>query len=129
MTLEEKVQSNIVEGRVDEQGRVLLPVTVIAADGVELELEASVSLDFGGSMALAEDVARSLGWRRLGARRVIVGFETVLMDHYLGTMALGREPSQAVVLGGIKSSAMIGQKLLSGRKLTVDFSHSLVTLE
>jgi hypothetical protein len=129
LTLEKQLQHYAVQGRIDEHGRVLLPVIVIAADGLELELEATVSLDFGGAMAVAEDVARRLGWRRLGARRVVVGFETVLMDHYLGTMALGCEPSQLVVLGGIKKSAIIGQKLLSGRKLTVDFTHSSVTLE
>lgn len=125
----QSVDSSIIEGRVDEQGRVLVPVTVIASDGLELEIEAMVSLEFHGAMAIHEDVARSLGWRRLGTRRVIYGFQTVLMDHYLGTMALGGvEPSQHVVLGGIKANAVIGQKLLSGKVLTVDFTNSTVTL-
>lgn len=124
------MEPSVVEGRIDEQGRVLLPVIVIASDGLELEVEAALSLDFGGSMAVHEDVARRLGWRRLGARRVIYGFDTVLMDHYLGTMALvGGEPSQCVVLGGIKAPAIIGQKLLSGKKMTLDFTHSRVLLE
>lgn len=124
------VKHSSVHGRIDEHGKVLLPVIVVAADGLELEVEATISLEFAGAMALHEDVARRLGWRRLGSRRVVVGFETVIMDHYLGTMSLGGvEPSQYVVIGGIKESAIIGQKMLSGRSLKIDFAHSLVTLD
>lgn len=118
-----------VHGRIDEKGQVLLPVVVIAADGLEVEVEAVVSLEFGGAMAICEELARRLGWRRLGARRVIVGLQTLLMDHYLGTMALGGEPHQAVVIGGTRSQALIGQKFLAGRRLVLDFSSSRVSLE
>jgi hypothetical protein len=123
------LRNTVIQGRIDEQGKVLLPVIVIAADGLEVEVEAALSLEYGGAMAINEDLATRLGWRRLGARRVVVGFQTVLMDHYLGTMSLGAEPRQVVVLGGIKARALIGQKFLSGRKLILDFSRSKVTLE
>jgi predicted aspartyl protease len=106
----------------------MLPVIVIASDGLELELEALVRLEFGGAMAVHEDVARRLGWRRLGSRRVVVGFQTVVMDHYVGTISIGTEPSQFVVLGGIKYEAIIGQKLLAGRQLKIDFERSTVVL-
>jgi len=123
------LRNSVIQGRIDEAGKVLLPVIVIAADGLEVEVEAAVSLEYGGAMAINEDLAATLGWRRLGSRRVVVGFQTVLMDHYLGTMALGGEPHQVVVLGGIKNRAIIGEKFLSGRKLTLDFSRSKVVLE
>ena len=131
MALEkQQLEHSVVHGRIDEHGRVLLPVIVIASDGLELEVEAAISLQFAGAMAVHPDVARRLGWRRLGTRRVMIGFESVLMDHYLGTMSLGGlEPSQHVVLGGIKDNALIGQKMLSGRQLTVDFADSRVMLE
>jgi predicted aspartyl protease len=125
----QQLGSPVIQGRIDEQGLVLLPVIVIASDGLELEVEAMVSLEFCGAMAVHEHVARRLGWRRLGSRRVVVGFQTVLMDHYLGTISLGGEPSQYVVLGGIKHEALIGQKMLSGRQLKIDFANSTVTLE
>lgn len=124
------MEPSVIHGRIDEQGRVLLPVIVIASDGVELEVEATVSLEFGGAMAVHEELARRLGWRRLGSRRVIVGFQTVIMDHYLGNVSLGgTEPCQVVVLSGIKAMAVVGLKLLSGRKLTMDFKTSSVILE
>ena len=123
------MKPHTIHGRIDEHGRVLLPVIVIASDGNEVEVEAAVSLEFGGAMAINEELAKGLGWRRLGARRVVVGFETVRMDHYLGTMSLGSEPQQVVVLGGIKRRAIIGEKFLSGRKLTLYFSTSEVVLE
>lgn len=130
MALEKQQLHTTIHGRIDEHGRVLLPVIVIASDGLELEVEAAITLQFAGAMAVHEDVARRLGWRRLGARRVVIGFETVLMDHYLGTMSLGGlEPTQHVVLGGIKDSAVIGQKMLSGRTLQIDFANSKVVLE
>lgn len=123
------MQQQSLQGRIDERGQVLLPVIVIASDGMEIEVEAIISLQFGGAMAVDEELARSLGWRRLGARRVLIGFQTVIMDHYLGTMSLGGDPHQVVVLGGIKSRALIGSKFLAGRKLTLDFTSSSVTLD
>jgi hypothetical protein len=122
------IAEGLLHGRIDEQGQVLLPVIVIAADGLELEVEAAVSLSFLGAMAVSEDLVRRLGWRRLGTRRVIYGFETVLMDHFLGTVSLGGEPYQAVVLSGVRRT-MIGQKLLTGRHLHLNFSTSTVVLE
>ncbi|HEY9793012.1 MAG TPA: hypothetical protein V6D22_21600 [Candidatus Obscuribacterales bacterium] len=129
MVLEKQsLESQVIHGRIDEQGRVMLPVIVIASDGLELELEALIRLEFAGAMAVHENVARRLGWRRLGSRRTVVGFQTVIMDHYLGTISMGGEPSQYVVLGGIKYEALIGQKMLAGRELKIDFEHSTVTL-
>lgn len=122
------IDEGLIHGRIDEQGQVLLPVIVIAADGLELEVEAAVSLSFLGAMAVSEDLVRRLGWRRLGTRRVIYGFETVLMDHFLGTVSLGGEPYQAVVLSGVRRT-IIGQKLLAGRHLHLNFSTSTVVLE
>lgn len=122
------IDEGLIHGRIDEHGQVLLPVIVIAADGLELEVEAAVSLSFLGAMAVSEDLVKRLGWRRLGSRRVVYGFDTVIMDHFLGTVSLGGEPYQAVVLSGVRRT-MIGQKLLSGRQLHLNFSTSTVMLE
>jgi len=123
------VQSVRIRGRIDELGRALLPVTVIASDGVEVEVEASVSLEFDGALAVAEELARSMGWRCLGARRVVVGFQTCLMDHYIGTVLIDRDPQNIVVLGGVSKTAIIGQRLMIGRKLTIDYPTGTVLLE
>ncbi|HEY9785295.1 MAG TPA: hypothetical protein V6D17_07835 [Candidatus Obscuribacterales bacterium] len=121
--------SRAVRGRIDESGKVLLPIIVIASDGLEIEVEALINLEFCGALVIPEELAGSLGWRCLGARRVAVGVEIRLMHHYLGMMAIGGDPRNVVVLGGIKPQAIIGQKLMSGRKLTVDFSLGQVLLE
>jgi len=117
-----------IQGRIDDQGRVLLPVIVIASDGVEVEVEASVSLEFDGALAVNDDLARSMGWRCLGARRVVAGFETRAMDHYIGTILMGPQPQNVVVLGGLSKTAVIGQRLMMGRTLTIDFSKGQVVL-
>ena len=119
----------VVHGRIDEQGRVILPVIVIASDGVEVEVEAGVSLEFDGALAVNEELARSLGWRCLGARQVVVGFESRLMDHYIGTVSLGSDPQSIVVLGGINKTAIVGQRLMSGRKLSLNFKNGQAVLE
>jgi len=118
-----------IQGRVDDQGQVLLPVIVIASDGVEVEVEASISLEFDGALAVNEKLARSMGWRCLGARRVVVGFETRVVEHYIGTVLVGAQPQNVVVLGGISKTAIIGQRLMSGRQLKVDFARGAVVLE
>ncbi|MBY0356466.1 MAG: hypothetical protein K2W82_00575 [Candidatus Obscuribacterales bacterium] len=123
------MKSPIILGKINEHGQAMLPVTVIAADGLEVEIESLVSLQYNGAMAVSEELARRLGWRKLGARRVRIGFQSVIMDHYLGTLLVNGEPFQTVILGGTKAEAMIGQKFLSDKKMTLDFTNNLITLE
>ncbi len=118
-----------VVGRIDEAGRVLLPVSIIASDGFELELETMINLEFAGALVLPESLAASIGWRCLGARRVIVGVEPRIVRHFIGPVSLGGEPTTVVALGGLREQSIIGQKLLSGRRLTVDFASGQVLLE
>jgi hypothetical protein len=117
-----------ISGRVNEQGRAVVPVIAIASDGVEIEVEAEVSLQFDGFLAMNGDLARSLGWRCLGARRVVVGFETRVVDHYIGTILLGRDLHNVVILGGIDKPAVIGQRLLAAKTFTVNFAKGDVSL-
>ena len=125
-----KIQHNKpVVGRIDESGRVLLPISIIASDGFELEVETLVNLEFAGALVLPEALAASIGWRCLGARRIIVGVETRIVRHFIGLACLGGEPSTIVALGGLRDQPIIGQKLLSGRKLMVDFGNGQVLLD
>ena len=57
----------MIEGRIDETGKVLLPIIVVASDGFELEIEAVINLNFTGSIVVPEDLCTSFGWRCLGA--------------------------------------------------------------
>lgn len=129
-TTDQQRSKPAIKGRIDEHGKVLLPIILIASDGLEIELDALVHLEFGGALVIPEDLAGSLGWRCLGARRVMVGMDVRLMHHYLGLMSLGEwKPVNVVVLGGMRKTAIIGQKMLSGRKLTVDFASGVVELQ
>jgi len=109
-------------GRIDELGRVLLPVTIVASDGFELELEALVNLQFTGSLVIPEQLAASIGWRCLGARRVMMGTDIKVVSHYLGLVSLGMQHQDVCVLGGTDDRCVIGQRLLKGRELTVNFT-------
>jgi predicted aspartyl protease len=122
------VQTSKVKGRIDEAGRVLLPVILIASDGLEIEVECIVNLEFDGALAISEELAHNVGWRCLGGRRVMMGKETKLMEHYIGTIILSNEPINLVVLGGGYSKAILGHKLLADRRLTVDFRDGTVEL-
>lgn len=126
---ERKSLKGVVRGRIDESGKVILPIIVVASDGLEIEIDARINLEFGGALVVPEELAGSLGWRCLGARRVAVGIESRHVHHYIGMMSLGGDLKNVVVLGGMQQHAMIGQKLMSGRKLTVDFVHGQVVLE
>ncbi len=118
-----------VRGRIDESGKVLLPIILVASDGLEIEVEALINLQFGGAIVIPEDLTSPLGWRRLGARRVQTGSEWVRMNHYIGMMSLGGELKNVVVLGGAKTHPVLGQRLMAGRKLTVDFQQGTVILD
>jgi len=126
---ERKKVDRSVRGRIDESGKVLLPIILDASDGLEIEVEAPINLQFGGAIVIPEDLTAPLGWRRLGARRVQSGSEWVRMNHYIGMMSLGGELKNVVVLGGAKAHPVLGQRLMAGRKLTVDFQQGTVILE
>lgn len=126
---ERKKIDRSVRGRIDESGKVLLPIILVASDGLEIEVEALINLQFGGALVIPEDLTAPLGWRRLGARRVLAGTEMVRMNHYIGMMSLGGELKNVVVLGGAKAHPVLGQRLMAGRKLTVDFQNGTVVLE
>ena len=123
------MQTVVVNGRIDEQGRVLLPVSLVASDGQEVEVEAALNLEFGGALAIPQELAAEIGWRSLGARRVSIGNQAALMDHYIGMIAIGREPQNMVVLGSTSKNAVIGQGLLVGTRLTLDFAANKIILE
>jgi predicted aspartyl protease len=110
-----------VHGRIDELGRVLLPVVLVASDGFELEMEAQIVLQFSGFMVIPEELANSIGWRSLGARRVKLGTTSQFMSHFVGLVSLGTKHENISALGGLDDRCLIGQRLLAGRTLTVDF--------
>ena len=118
-----------ITGRIDEAGRVLLPVTLMASDGFELIVDAIINLEFTGAIVVPEALARSIGWRCLGARRVQIGSHVELLHHYIGLMSLGGTTKTVVALGSYRNVAEVGHKLLSGRRLTVDFATQEVIVQ
>ena len=118
-----------ITGRIDEAGRVLLPVTLMASDGFELVVDALINLEFTGAIVIPESLARSIGWRCLGARRVQIGSHVELLHHYIGLMSVGGATQTVVALGSYRNIAEVGHKLLSGRKLTVDFATQQVIVQ
>lgn len=129
LTIKKKIVDRSVRGRIDEFGKVLLPIILVASDGLEIEVEALINLQFGGALVIPEDLTAPLGWRCLGGRRVLQGSDTVRMNHYIGMMSLGGELKNVVVLGGAKTHPVLGQRLMAGRKLTIDFQQGIVVLE
>lgn len=129
MSKDGTIEKQAVHGRIDEHGKVLLPISLVASDGEEIEMEAAVNLEFDGSLAIPHAIAHEIGWRCLGARRVVYGNEVRLMDHYIGMVCVGSDPKNMVVLGGLHKNAVIGLRLLAGRKLTLNFAAGTVLLE
>jgi predicted aspartyl protease len=111
----------VVRGRVDEYGTPLVPITIVASDGFELELEASINLRFTGFMVIPEALAAAIGLRNLGARRVVVGTETKVLPHFLGLISFAGKHDSISILGGYDNKTVIGKRLLTGRRLTIDF--------
>jgi predicted aspartyl protease len=117
-------------GRIDEYGRTLLPLCITASDGFELEIEALINLQFTGSLLLPENLIHVVGWRRLGSRRIFMGDQPAMVNQYLGLASLiGGAPKTLIVLGGLREEPVIGQRLLKGRKLSIDFASGQVVLE
>lgn len=119
----------IIKGQFDEAGKVLLPVTLMASDGFELVVDAVINLEFTGAIVVPESLARSIGWRCLGARRVQIGSHVELLHHYIGLMSIGGTTQTVVALGSYRDVAEVGHKLLSRRRLTVDFATQEVIIE
>jgi len=118
----------IVKGRVDVYGTPLLPITVVASDGFELELEASINLRFTGFLVMPDPLAAAIGLRNLGARRVQIASDTKILSQFLGVVSFGGKHDSISILGGFENQTIIGKRLLAGRRLTIDFSTGEVSV-
>jgi len=127
-SIKEHEQLRVVKGRVDEYGTPLVPITVVASDGFELELEASINLRFTGFLVIPDALAAAIGLRNLGARRVHVGTDTKILSQFLGLVSFGGKHDAISILGGFENKTIIGKRLLTGRRLTIDFSTGEVSV-
>lgn len=116
-------------GRIDDSGQVLIPLQLIASDGLEVEIEAALNLMFQGSLVIPTPLMKTLGWSCLGGRRVRIGSSISHMEHFLGSVILKGELIKVVSLSGALDLPMVGQKMFRGQSLRIDFQHGQVFLE
>ena len=117
-------------GRVDDDGRALLRVSVAAtANGPRTDIEAWVDTAFTGGLTMPRAVAAGLGLAAgVSGNAILADGSQVLLDSFVCYLDWfgGTYRTQAVATDA--AHPLLGTQLMSGRRLVIDYAAKTVEL-
>ena len=112
----------------DEDG-LFFEIELLAADGLELPVDAMFDTGFSGWLAINEQDLDALGWVYLDQQTMRTAQGDSRFDIFLGKMRIdGNEFDVPVHVGQGLSEVLLGRQWLKTRRLVVDMSSSVLTL-
>ncbi len=120
----------MISGEFSSKGELVFEISLVAADGDAIPVQALLDTGFTGWLAINNQDAESLGWlledeeRRMKTARGEVRFNL-----YQGTVVLDGEEFTVEVLGGDElEDILLGVPWLQTRRLVADFPAGVLTL-
>ena len=112
----------------DEDG-LFFEIELLAADGLELPVDAMFDTGFSGWLAINEQDLDAFGWVYLDQQTMRTAQGDSRFDIFLGKMRIdGNEFDVPVHVGQGLSEVLLGRQWLKTRRLVVDMSSSVLTL-
>ena len=112
----------------DEDG-LFFEIELLAADGLELPVDAMFDTGFSGWLAINEQDLDALGWVYLDQQTMRTAQGDSRFDIFLGKMRIdGNEFDVPVHVGQGLSEVLLGRQWLKTRRLVVDMLLSVLTL-
>ena len=108
----------MIRGTVRDKLELVVPITVLAADGSSARLDALLDTGFTEFLALPPRIVASLGLRRLGLTDLLLADGSAIVDDvYVGAIDWDGE-ALAVPISSIETTPLVGMKLLDECKVT-----------
>ncbi len=119
----------MISGFIGDEDALLFEIGIIAADGMELPVDAMLDTGFSSWLAINEQDIAVLGWEHLRTQVMQTARGEMEFDIYVGTVKFdGEEFDIPVHIGRELTEVLLGRKWLTNRKLLVDLSSDELTL-
>ncbi|WP_332976305.1 aspartyl protease [Microcoleus sp. A6-C6] len=121
---------DMIEGRFGDQDELFFEVELIADNGLELPVDALLDTGFSGWLAMNDQDLEGLDWIYVKQEKMRTAKGEFNFDLYAGKVRLeGQEFDIPIHVGAGVPEFLIGRQLLKNRRLVVDISAGVLTLE
>jgi len=120
----------MMEGIFGDQDELFFEISLIADNGLELPVDALLDTGFSGWLAMDIQDLEGLDWTYVDKETMRTAKGEFDFDLYAGKMRIeGQEFDIPVHVGAGVPEVLIGRQLLKNRRLVVDISAGVLTLE
>jgi len=120
----------MIEGRFGDQDELFFEIDLIADNGLELPVDALLDTGFSGWLAMDSQDLEGLDWTYIKQEKMRTAKGEFNFDLYAGKVRIeGQEFDIPVHVGTGVPEILIGRQWLKNRRLVVDMSASILTLE
>ena len=120
----------MIEGRFGDEDELLFEVELIANNGLELPVDALLDTGFSGWLAMDEQDFEGLDWIYIRRQEMRTAKGEFDFDIYAGKVRIDEQEFDIPVhVGDGVPEILIGRQWLKSRRLVVDMSAGILTLE
>ncbi|MEG3861153.1 aspartyl protease [Microcoleus sp. herbarium12] len=120
----------MIQGTFGDEDELFLEVELIADNGLELPVDALLDTGFSGWLAINDQDLDGLDWTYVKQQKMRTAKGEFNFDLYAGKVRLeGQEFDIPVHVGAGVPEILIGRQWLKNRRLIVDMSAGILTLE
>ncbi len=119
----------MISGFFGDEDELLFAIELLAADGLEIPIDAMFDTGFSGWLAINEQDVDALGWIYVDQQTMRTAQGDSRFDIFLGKVRIdGTEFDIPVHVGQNLSEILLGRQWLKTRRLIVDMQSSVLTL-
>jgi predicted aspartyl protease len=120
----------MIEGTFGDQDELFFEIELIADNGLELPIDALLDTGFSGWLAMDSQDLEGLDWTYIKQEKMRTAKGEFNFDLYAGKVRIeGQEFDIPVHVGTGVPEILIGRQWLKNRRLVVDISAGVLTLE
>lgn len=119
----------MITGKFGEEDELFFEIELIAADGLELAVDALLDTGFSGWLAIDTQDLEGLNWVYLRQEKMRLAQGEALLDIYWGKVRIDGKEFDIPVYGGVGlTDILLGRQWLKTRRLVVDLPSGVLTL-
>ena len=120
----------MIQGTFGDEDELFFEIELIADNGLELPVDALLDTGFSGWLAINDQDLDGLDWTYVKQEKMRTAKGEFNFDLYAGKMRIeGQEFDIPVHVGAGVPEVLIGRQWLKNRRLVVDISAGVLTLE
>ena len=120
----------MIQGTFGDEDELFFEIELIADNGLELPVDALLDTGFSGWLAINDQDLDGLDWTYVKKEKMRTAKGEFNFDLYAGKMRIeGQEFDIPVHVGAGVPEVLIGRQWLKNRRLVVDISAGILTLE